>query len=474
MELYDELPEEVFYGRAAERWKNDFWVNLHARAICDQILESGEADPVEVERTIEQGGGERGLYTVLRGIDWALEVVNPFAANFAYGKLAGLAARYAGTGILNDQKATRGALLPRCSYLGRPQGRRSKPLHFGVHRVSPSYWQKIQYSRLESRYEPSRFRAGEPVKVGCAPLLETFDDIHLGFGLRDGLSMYRLMPAESSSLCDRISNVIRKLDDQGAGIGMVPEGTLTNKLLEHWEQEAARTAVQGGSLRWILVGSGPLGEGDPPPNRAVLLDRLTGHQIMSQDKRAGFSIEARQIKEWKIPNPPLSVPVAEDIQRGGHIAVRETSLGRLAILICEDLDQSTEWDRELIACGVSHLLVPIFSKPIINFRWEEQACTRTVKDMGAWLVVANSLVVQRAKGAPPKGEQWYTCLVAGPKSTDRSEYDHVMQFAAAEAGDELAVLGEEWLDKAGALPVIHAGQFLASWLGDPRWPTSGR
>ena len=106
---------------------------------------------------------------------------------------------------------------------------------------------------------------------------------------------------------------------------------------------------------------------------------------------------------------------AEHITRGSALAVLETSLGRLAILICEDLSQSVEWERELIECGISHMVVPIFSKPIMDFRWERQGAERQIRNTGSWLIIANSLVVQRAMEATPNdGEQWYTCLIAGP------------------------------------------------------------
>ncbi len=467
IELYDQLPEEVFLRPDPERWKRDPDVQRHAQRVRAYIQQFGEADPRQVQEIIDKDG-HRGTFAVLRGIDLALEIINPWFPSFEYGNLAELTSRYAETGKLNASTAD-GVLLPRGAYPNRPQGPGGKAAYFGLHRVTPKSWERISHGILPARREPF-FPAGEPVQVGCAPLLETFEDVTFDPALPVGYDAFSLAPVDSASLRNRISSVIRRLDDSGAVIGVIPEGTLTDGLLKFWKEEAARTAAQGKSLRWLLVGTGPLGGDDPPPNRAVLIDRQSGKEILSQDKLAAFVLSAGQASEWKVPGGPIDRSVAEHITRGSRITVLETSLGRLAIVICEDLSQSAGWARELIECGISHLFVPIFSKAIIPYRWVGQAAERLIADTGAWLVVANSLVVQFAMD-PTLGDHddWYTCLVVGPRDPDRREYDNFdWQFGSAKAGDDLGLARRNGTAK---LPEIRAARLYESWFENPPEPS---
>jgi predicted amidohydrolase len=467
IELYDQLPDEVFRRSDPMGWKSDPWVKRRARRVCDYIQEFGEADPRQVKEIIDEGG-HRGTFAVLRGIDLALEIINPWIPSFLYGNLAELTRRYAQTGRLNGP-ATDGALLPRCAYPGRPQGPGKKALYFGLHRVTPQSWTKIRHEVLPPRRGPS-FQAGQKVRVGCAPLLETFADVELEILPRGEHDEFSLAPRDTLSLRNRISSVIRRLDDSGAGIGVIPEGALTDDLLAFWKEEAVRTAAHGKQLRWLLVGTGPLGADDPPPNRAVLIDRQSGKEILSQDKLSAFILSAKQASEWKLPGKPIDRPAAEHITRGSAITVLETALGRLAVIICEDLNQSTDWERELIECGISHLFAPIFSKPIMRYRWVQQAAERLISDTGAWLIVANSLVVHFAMDPTPRNhDDWYTCLIVGPRDPARRDYDNYdWQFGSAEAGDDLALAKPNGKAK---LPEIRTAMFQDSWLHDPREPS---
>lgn len=165
---------------------------------------------------------------------------------------------------------------------------------------------------------------------------------------------------------------------------------------------------------------------------------------------------ADQARDWNLPGAPASGSAAEDITRGLAVTVLETSLGRLAILICEDLNQSVQWERELAECGISHLFVPIFSKPIMQYRWEQAGAQRQIDNTGAWLVIANSLAVQSAM-TPTKqnGEEWYTCLIAGPGDPDRRSYAYDLQFGSAKTGGDL---GHVELDCVPRLPTIRAAE----------------
>jgi predicted amidohydrolase len=455
--LYDAMPDEVFRGWTATRWYEDAQVRRRANEIGEIVLEHGVLDPAITEEMIAEYG-DRGRFMILLGLDTALAHASPYSPYHGAPALAGVLVTYLTEGKFNGPGTT-GALLPRCAYPGRPRGLRSKAEFFGVHRVPQAEWDMIEHSVLPAAHDP-HFSRDEPVAVGCAPVLETYDDVEIEFAERDGTTVYRLRPMDSSGLRSRIKAIVRRLDESGAQLAVMPEASLSDALLEHWKEVAFDTAGRDRSrrpLRFILLGSGPLGGGDPPPNRAVLLDRWTGRELLVQDKLSGFTLDAAQMRLWRLPDAPDAGTAAEHIRPGRKISVLDSSLGRLAVLICEDLGRSIRWERELLACGVSHLLVPIFSKPILEYRWEDQGAERQVAELGAWVTVSNSLAVGAAIPDIDLPGPRYTCLVAGPRSLRRTAYAGDRQFGVARTGAELGRL------PTSELPRVYPGAAYDAW-----------
>lgn len=133
------------------------------------------------------------------------------------------------------------------------------------------------------------------------PLLERFEDITIDFRTDEGDGYTCRMAAnDSPELRERIRNALHQLDASGAVLGVVPEVTLTDPLLDLWKSLLRETADGTQELRWVLVGTGPLGGHEPPVNRAVLLDRWSGETLLTQDKLTQFSISRRQLEDWRI------------------------------------------------------------------------------------------------------------------------------------------------------------------------------
>ncbi|TDC52715.1 hypothetical protein E1281_18770 [Actinomadura sp. KC345] len=459
--LYDSIADDVFQSWTATRWYAEERVRRKANEIADAVLEHGVLDPAQTARTIAMRG-DQGAFTILLGLDIALAHASPYAPYHDAPALAGVLVNYLTEGKLNGPGTT-GALLPRCAFPGRPHGKRSKAEFFGVHRVPQAEWDRIDHTVLPAVNDP-HFSRDEPVTVGCAPVLETFDDVDIEFGERDGMTVYRLRPMDSSGLRSRIKAIVRRLDESGAQLAVMPEASLSDALLEHWKEVAFDTAGRDRDrrpLRFILLGSGPLGADDPPPNRAVLLDRWTGQELLVQDKLFGFTLDSGQMRLWRLPDAPDAGTAVEYARPGTRISVLDSSLGRLAVLICEDLGRSIGWERELEACGVSHLLVPIFSKPILEHRWEDQASERQVAGLGSWVTVSNSLAVGAAIPDEDLPGTRYTCLVAGPKSLRRTAYATERQFGVARTGAELGRL------PTSELPRVFPGAAYEVW--HPHW-----
>ncbi|MEU5881393.1 hypothetical protein [Spirillospora sp. NPDC047279] len=470
--LYDELPDSLFRGWRVMEWYGSDDVQDLATKISEAVLEYGELAPEDAGRIIARDG-HRGRFTILLGLDIALAHVNPYGP---YHEAAGLSwlgyrAQYERGHLLNNPDETAGALLPRCAYPGRPIGLRRKDEFFGVHRIPPEQWNSIDYRVLEPARD-AYVNRDRPVTVACAPILETYDDVRVDFEEHHGLTVYRLGPRDSGALRERIRRVLERLDASGATLAVMPEATLDDGLLEHWKDLVWQTAGRESSLRYLLLGSGPVGGGDPPANRAVFLDRWTGEEILVQDKMACFIMDERQMRFWRVPGPPSGGPAEEYITPGSTIGLVDADLGRLAVLICEDLTRSIDWERELRACGVSHLLVPIFSKPILEHRWEHQAADREVTLLGSWVVVSNSRAVGNEIPAEQLKGRRFTCLIAGPDDLRRTTYDIGVQLGAAATAGELGLVEvSEDGHTRHELPRVLPGAVQDMW--HDHWPTPG-
>jgi predicted amidohydrolase len=401
LELYDEIGDGPFDDQRALRWRrSDGWVRRTAELICAEVMRTGRASRELVEPAVAEGG--RGVFAVLMGLDSALmhaDVMYGTAAET--GEMYDWLLRHVTTGRLNS-RVEDGLLLFRLSSAPRPRALPTRTTAFHVLRVPAAIVEthKIDFDRLPTAFDIP-FQAPEPdgrprVNVGCAPMLAGYDELEISARDDDGVRRYRLCP-RTEPLKARVRSILEALDRSGATIGVLPEATLSDELLGAWK-EALREqlAPWDSNLSWILVGSGPVGGGDPPFNRAVLLSRDGGHEVLCYDKHFDFTLSPDQLRRWRLDELIGDTLACEDIHRGDQILVRECSLGRLAVLICEDLTRLAVVGAALGHLGVSHLLVPIFAAPIRRQSWDAWASRAVVSQIGASVVVSNSLAVGRA------------------------------------------------------------------------------
>jgi predicted amidohydrolase len=314
-----------------------------------------------------------------------------------------------------------------------------KDQFFGLVRVPEYIWNQIDFHLVPNAFdlniEPiQRRRRG--VCVGCAPLVDSYDEMLIEKSARGRFSRagYRLAPRDDAVI-PRIATVLDRLDAAGAVIGVMPEATLSAAVREHWVEALRLQSAASGSLEWVLVGTGPDGLSDPPPNRAYLLHR-TGAVILRQDKMRDFTLTADQIERWRLTDAlGKRRKRVEDITPGTRLQLAESNLGRVAIAICEDLARP-EIGELIRRSGVSLVLVPIFSGEV-NASWAFYASERVMQDTGASLVIATSLAVPKAMS--PTASTWSTCGAGGPRE-DRDEWDYVFEDGSTTDPDEVTTL----------------------------------
>ena len=416
--VYDEIGDEPFDDQAVVTWRRrDRWVQWHSANLCDQVVNTGRVPAELADRLLADGA--RGMFTVLKGLDEALTHADVrFSTPSDTREMYEWAFRHFTRGYLNSDPRD-GLLLYRLVDPPRPTGLPARASDFGLVRVPPEVIRvyNVDYERLPPQLDLSwplpLQDAGERISVGCVAMVGGYDELTIRVRGEHGLRRYRLSP-RTEPLKARIRAIIRALDDSGAQIGILPEAALSDPLLAAWKKALREDPPSlDCDLRWILVGTGPVGESEPPFNRGVLLLRDEGQEILTYDKHFDFTLSPAQVETWNLKPYIGEGSACEDIHRGNRVLVRESLLGRLGILICEDLTRLTEAGAALAHFGVSHLFVPIFSPPITQETWDATTARMLVGQIGASIVVVNSLAIGRA--TEPSAPLGTCCAVIPPE-----------------------------------------------------------
>ncbi|MGY2064361.1 hypothetical protein [Blastococcus sp. SYSU DS0619] len=467
MTLYDATPVELFRTDDVENWFRDpdFWAV--GDQITDECLQQGKVDTKRVTDLCKQGMFNQ--VAVLAGLDEALLFASPWSTSHDQEHMVAILGRYLESGRLND--ATPGALLPRRSYPGRPMSGKEKHHYFRVVRVSDDVWGSGYTNTALPSDRDVWFRPGEPVSVGCVPVLSSYDDLEFSYPLdpQTGESRYALKPR--ARIVDRLKIILTELEDSGAQLGILPEACLSADVYKAWKDLLRDTPPSRHSkLRWILLGSGPIEEHG---NTAILVDRWTGDELLRQDKLADFALTDWQVISWGLPGPaPTIAPgtvLREDIPRSVTFWTQDSFLGRLGVLICESLSRWPDSrQREVVQSSVSHVFAPVFSKPIWANGWEDRGSAQLSDLVGSWVVVSNSLATAD-KLKPSLSDPWFTCLVAGPFEEERKSYRMTQLFGRSlSAQSPATVYLPANFGDAPQLPTLRSASIHLSWFPELR------
>lgn len=398
--LYDELDASCAADGRADAWLEEGRVQDIAELVEEAALEHGKFDP---EATAEQfelaEDDQERRFAYLLGLDAAFAATHPATDAVDRGRMTELAVRFRIDGRLNSADAD-GALLPRYAWPGRlramddPPTEEKADLFEYVTRVTPETWSTTVSARIPRELDFPASVRNEGLVVGCAPVA-TLRDVRIS--AFDGRRRYyRIEPLDSEALRSRIATIVGRLDAQGVEMAIMPELTLPQSLVAHWQEVLRDPPPRGSRLRFILIGTGPFDarEDGLTANRAVVLAR-DGTVLLEQDKRHPFTLTTSQIEDWGLTEHlGGSDPAAEPIVPGMSFGVLESSSGRISVMVCEDLGRLAQGGRRLVELGPSVLLAPVLSKPTLLHYWEHSDAKGWASEVGSNTVVANSLVIE--------------------------------------------------------------------------------
>lgn len=409
---YDDLVAADVLRVDYENWSASDLGAIEERHVEEELLARGSLREATAAHLLETLAG---TFWLLRGIDRAFQLLHPARADDrACGRLLRLRTRWQTDGRLDTGRPGGMVLLKRCAP-NRPQGVPDDLDGYlaGLVRVPPGaergrHGRVVAVRRCPAIYDFDPSQRGDLV-VACVAFIAALQELQTSrMAGPAGRDWYRIHLDPSLRWEERAEEVLIALDGAGVQLAILPELALDDLLLEAWQRLLRRRPPpEHSQLTWLLVGTGPVGGGEVPPNRAVMLHRITGEEVFHQDKCHPFTLASSHLHRWRLHGLGPG-PLAEYMTEGRDRLLVESAVGRFSILVCEDFARPVEAAPEVAAYGVSHLLAPIFAEPIRRFRWEERSGDLLANALGAGAVVANSCAVS-VDGGPDQG-QTGTCL----------------------------------------------------------------
>lgn len=417
--LFDSLNPAPFRDGRALDWQADATTRTAAEEVAAAVRKGAftrQSADISIAAAADPA---RRRFEILRGLDTSLAQAHPLYGTPSPGALGKVADRYLERGRFNSGRVN-GALWPRFSLGADGAAALEEPQAAFVHvvRISPETLAQVERNVLEEPFGTGPATRAA-LRFACAPIFETYEDVEfqapaVGYALRPNRSRVSGRPARA----------VAAMDASGAAVGCAPEGTLDEQLLGEWRSAAGAPRPAGSMLDFVLAGTGPVGGAIVGPrgaNEAVVLERLTGGEILRQRKRSRFTMRSGQIDDWRLSTHLGRGPSTEDIVLGDRLSILECSLGRVAVAVCEDVARLPQFGPTITDAGVSLLLVPVFSKELREHYWEDVAAKAYANGIGAQVLIINSLAVAHARssvvpplpGGPVDNPIWHTAMLRG-------------------------------------------------------------
>jgi predicted amidohydrolase len=397
-ELHDELDDAAF-EQNIERW-SDAFLDSAAKGVASEVADGASVQRLR-GRLSASPEPDRDRLAVLMGLDRAFAAVNPAfqgSKEEIAAPLAALAIEVVASGRL-DSGRHGGALLLRHT---RPSVTANLPEHPRdafryVVRVPEEAWRRVEHVVLGPSAGIWRRELEPAVKIACVPFVADPEEMRFHVQRRAAGLFYRIAPRSELAAQGRVDRVLAAIDASEAKIAVLPELMLSPALLARWQGALAVPERRGRPLRWLLAGSGNLSEATMPENTAVLLDARSGWVIARQRKQFRFNMTPQVLTRFELTDLLGSEHVDEDIQCGRTLTVIEAGAMRVGVLICEDMARVSELAGLVRDVGLSHLLVPVFSRPLRAHRWEHQRADVHRETAGTSVVVSNSMLVKASE-----------------------------------------------------------------------------
>jgi hypothetical protein len=215
-----------------------------------------------------------------------------------------------------------------------------------------------------------------------------------------------LEPTTQEKLAAGAQVLIDALEREDVNIAFLPETVIEPAVMRSLRSALIRNnelaANQGGlpSLRVLVAGVN-----EPKKNYAVAL-AADGGTLVTQHKTQCWRLDEAQLKRYGLEADLGTETRVEDISEEARLSfIDDPGLGRLAVLICEDLARGDPAWLMTTAATPNVILGPICDGSLTRGRWAFKAGERLAEEPGALILIANSFVLsdreeRRAKSRP--------------------------------------------------------------------------
>jgi len=426
-------------------WRVDWGEDAEVRNIAEEVEAAIVDDDLgavlaDFYRHLTSDG--RSEYAILLGLDRALARIHPLRRRRRDpipAALQPLHTQVTLTGRLNEH-ANDGHLLFRHAEPESPATQFDLDRQFhSVVWVPAAATRDCVVRAFRSRYDITV--AGSTLKVGCAPVVGHLEEMSVRVTGRSPRYYSIEIDADRAPWAERIAAILTEADRSGADVLLLPEVTTNPALVQQWQAEVRKPiAPRRTRLKWIVAGTGPADIGDPPFNRAWVIDRRSGARLFEQDKIVPYTMEARTVESWGLVGLFGGPGDAyEAMSRGQSTTIAEASAGRFAILICQDLSEILDVGARVRDADVSVVLVPVFDSELSAERWHHDKAKELRQAAGSRVVVSNSLAIARHADPTAAGRPVTTSLVEHPAGLGGVAYRDLPLLATATSPTSLAV-----------------------------------
>jgi predicted amidohydrolase len=407
-QLYDEL-DDLAVVEHSDTWLQNATLDSLSRTITADVCRPDGRPPGRIYTDVVNFNERNArIFAALRGLDTAFQHVNERFKDRTRtpASLATLEAHVQRHGRL-DSGAHGGALIPRLASHGTPDEPigHKRDLMTYVQRVPAASWDRIDHRLLGLSQTLNATTVTGGFDIACVPVIAEPTEIHITTRDTTTRRFYRVTASDAKTTLARIPRIVDALDASGAHLAVAPEATLTPAILERWR--TALRAQRADHLRYVLVGSGnlrPASRGPRAGNTAVLLDGRTGAELGRQHKIYPFNMTAETVERWKLTPYLGDGPVVEDLAVvQPRMTIFELGAIRLGVVVCEDLNKPLDLGPLIRDLGISHLLAPVFSRPVQSHRWEDAAAAIHARETGTAVAVSNSMIMGSLLGVHAPG-----------------------------------------------------------------------
>ncbi|MDP2311651.1 MAG: hypothetical protein Q8P41_02005 [Pseudomonadota bacterium] len=239
--------------------------------------------------------------------------------------------------------------------------------------------------------------------------------------VKPGGAVFEARHAEGAEdrVFDRFVRAVAHADRADAALLLAPELSFTPAL---WDRARAwlrrRPRRSGSGVRWLLLGSAATDrDADGRPRNQALLVSRHGDVLSTQNKTRPFAFTGPQQDFYKLREDLGGEHTPEHIRLDPRVLVllESATLGRLAVLICEDLAHEDPGPRMAAPLGVRLYLTPVMDGEFADWRWVSACATWHAWSARVQVIAVNSLVLPERAGrpSPPEGR---AVGVTGPLS----------------------------------------------------------